>query len=71
MLIDYEVMSNFGGYLEQLPQSQLKWTKPFPGPPEELDEAWKTNGPTDNCDEILPPFPQTCSISQVSNRRMA
>ncbi|XP_019712599.1 mucin-5AC-like [Hippocampus comes] len=34
------------------------------GPPEELDEAWKTNGPTDNCDETLPPFPQTCSISQ-------
>ncbi|XP_051915933.1 mucin-2-like [Hippocampus zosterae] len=34
------------------------------GPPEELDEAWKTNGPTDNCNEILPPFPQTCSISQ-------
>ncbi|XP_061138386.1 mucin-2-like isoform X2 [Syngnathus typhle] len=27
---------------------------------EELDEAWKT----DNCDEILPPSPQTCSISQ-------
>uniref|UniRef100_A0A3Q2YSS2 VWFD domain-containing protein n=1 Tax=Hippocampus comes TaxID=109280 RepID=A0A3Q2YSS2_HIPCM len=34
----------------------------FNGPPEELDEAWKTNGPTDNCDETLPPFPQTCSI---------
>ncbi|XP_037109275.1 mucin-5AC-like [Syngnathus acus] len=27
---------------------------------EELDEAWKT----DNCDKILPPSPQTCSISQ-------
>nr|XP_061812910.1 mucin-5AC-like [Nerophis lumbriciformis] len=31
---------------------------------EELGEAWKANGPTENCEETLSPSPQNCPINQ-------
>ncbi|XP_061891447.1 mucin-2 [Entelurus aequoreus] len=33
---------------------------------EDVGEAWKTNGPTENCDETLSPEPQICSKIQRS-----
>ncbi|XP_054631461.1 mucin-2-like [Dunckerocampus dactyliophorus] len=33
---------------------------------EDVGEAWKSNSPTENCDENLSPYPQTCSKTQRS-----
>nr|XP_057931090.1 mucin-2-like [Doryrhamphus excisus] len=33
---------------------------------EDVGEAWKADSPTENCDENLSPFPQTCSKTQRS-----